>query len=160
MRTAWQISLSMYFTNPPYLNVKDYSCEITTSRVLYFSWILLYCVYLTHILCYFLNWIGNWNIKADLYLCNIHAHFNFLTSMHEWVLSHFSCVQFLGILWSITHRASLSGRFPRQEYWNGLPWPPLGDFPDPGIESASLTSLALAREFFNASTTWETLKII
>jgi len=27
--------------------------------------------------------------------------------------------------------------FPRQEYWNGLPFPPPGDLPDPGIEPAS-----------------------
>ena len=25
-------------------------------------------------------------------------------------------------------------RFPRQEYWSGLPFPPPGDLPDPGIE--------------------------
>ena len=24
--------------------------------------------------------------------------------------------------------------FPRQEYWSGLPFPPPGDLPDPGIE--------------------------
>ena len=24
-------------------------------------------------------------------------------------------------------------RFPRQEYWNGLPFPPAGDFPNPRI---------------------------
>ena len=23
--------------------------------------------------------------------------------------------------------------FPRQEYWSGLPFPPPGDLPDPGI---------------------------
>jgi len=28
--------------------------------------------------------------------------------------------------------------FPRQEYWSGLPFPSLGDFPDPGIEPGSL----------------------
>ena len=27
--------------------------------------------------------------------------------------------------------------FPRQEYWSGLPCPPLGDLPDPGIEPGS-----------------------
>ena len=27
--------------------------------------------------------------------------------------------------------------FPRQEYWNGLPFPSPGDLPDPGIKSAS-----------------------
>ena len=34
-------------------------------------------------------------------------------------------------------------RFPRQEYWNGLPFPSLGNFPDPGIESVSPTAPAL-----------------
>ena len=34
---------------------------------------------------------------------------------------------------------------------NGMPFPPPGDRPDPGIEPASLTSLALAGWFFNTS---------
>ena len=32
--------------------------------------------------------------------------------------------------------------FSRQEYWSGLPFPPPGDFPDPGMESGSPTSQA------------------
>jgi len=28
-------------------------------------------------------------------------------------------------------------RFPRQEYWTGLPFPSLGNLPDPGIEPRS-----------------------
>ena len=36
-------------------------------------------------------------------------------------------------------------RFPRQEYWNGLPSLSIGDLPDPGIEPASP---ALAGGFF------------
>ena len=35
-----------------------------------------------------------------------------------------------------------------QEYWSGLPCPPPGDLPDPGIEPGSLMSLALAGGFF------------
>ena len=27
--------------------------------------------------------------------------------------------------------------FPRQDYWSGLPFPPPGDLPDPGIRPAS-----------------------
>ena len=45
--------------------------------------------------------------------------------------------------------------YSRQEYWSGLPFPPLGDIPDPGIEPASLVSPALAGGFFTTSTTWE-----
>ena len=35
--------------------------------------------------------------------------------------------------------------FSRQEYWSGLPFPPPGNLPDPGIEPVSP---ALAGEFF------------
>ena len=44
--------------------------------------------------------------------------------------------------------APLSMGFPRQEHCSGLPFPIPGDFPDPGIESASLESPALAGRFF------------
>ena len=37
--------------------------------------------------------------------------------------------------WS--HQALLSIRFPRQEYWSGLPFSSLGALPDPGIEFLS-----------------------
>ena len=43
------------------------------------------------------------------------------------------------------NQAPLSMGFPRQEYWSGLPCPPPGDLPDPGIEPASP---ALAGRFF------------
>ena len=33
--------------------------------------------------------------------------------------------------------------FSRQEYWNGLPFPPPGDLPDPGIKPASLVAPTL-----------------
>ena len=35
-------------------------------------------------------------------------------------------------------QAPLSIDFFRQEYWSGLPFPSLGDLPDPGIEPRSL----------------------
>ena len=38
--------------------------------------------------------------------------------------------------------------FSRQEYWTGLPFPPLGDLPDTGIEPQSLVFSALAGGFF------------
>ena len=45
---------------------------------------------------------------------------------------------------AVAHQALLSMGFSRQEYWSGLPCPPPGDLPYPGIEPASFTSLALA----------------
>ena len=50
---------------------------------------------------------------------------------------------------------SLSMGFSRQEYWSGLPRPPLGYLPDPGIKLTSLMTLALAGGFFATSATWE-----
>ena len=41
-------------------------------------------------------------------------------------------------------QALLSMEFSRQEYWSGLPFPPPEDLPNPGIETASLASSALA----------------
>ena len=38
----------------------------------------------------------------------------------------------------------------RQECWSGLPFPPPGDLPDPGIKPTSLASPALAGRFFPA----------
>ena len=43
----------------------------------------------------------------------------------------------------------------RQEYWRGLPCPPLRYLPYPGIEPSSLTPPALAGGFFTTSATWE-----
>ena len=57
--------------------------------------------------------------------------------------------------WTVACQAPLSMGFSRQEYWNGLPCPPPGDLPDPGIEPASHVSLALAGRFFTTSATWE-----
>ena len=37
----------------------------------------------------------------------------------------------------VAHQAPLSMRFPRQEYWSGLPSSPPGNLPYPGIEHMS-----------------------
>ena len=39
--------------------------------------------------------------------------------------------------WTVAHQASPSMGFSRQEYWSGLPFPPTGNLPEPGIELAS-----------------------
>ena len=41
--------------------------------------------------------------------------------------------------------------FPRQEYWNGLPFPSPGNLPDPGIEPMSP---ALQEDLYHRAT-WE-----
>ena len=71
------------------------------------------------------------------------------------MLSRFTRVQLFAILWTIASQAPLSMGFSRQESWIGLPCPPPGDLPDPGIKPASLMSPTLAVKFFNTSATWE-----
>ena len=56
------------------------------------------------------------------------------------MLSH---VQLFVTPWTVAFWAPLSMWFSRQEYWKGLPFPPLGDLPDSGVEPASPVSAAL-----------------
>ena len=65
--------------------------------------------------------------------------------MHAQSLSH---AQLFVTPWTVASQAPLSMGFPRQEYWNGLPFPSPGDLPDPGIVPESPASPALAGRFF------------
>ena len=49
--------------------------------------------------------------------------------------------------WTIARQAPLSMEFS----WSGLPFPPPGDLPDPGIEPTSLVSPALRGRFFTTA---------
>ena len=60
-----------------------------------------------------------------------------------------------GTPWTLARQAPLSTGFSRQEYWSGLPCPPPGDFPNPGIKPPFLMSPALAGRFFTTDVTWE-----
>ena len=80
------------------------------------------------------------------------------TSHHILLLLLLSC--FFHVLlfvapWTVNSQAPLSMGFSRQEYWSGLPCPPPGDLPDPGIEPMSLLLHALAGGFFTTTATWE-----
>ena len=76
--------------------------------------------------------------------------------MHACVLGHFSCILLFVTLWTVTYQAPLSMGFSRQEYWSGLPCPPSGDLPNPGIKPMSLMSPMLAgNNIFTINTTWE-----
>ena len=50
--------------------------------------------------------------------------------------------------WTVACQASLSMEFSREEYWSRLPFPSLGDVPDPGIkpESSALQADCLPSE--------------
>ena len=49
----------------------------------------------------------------------------FLEDTHMCMLSYFSCVQLFVTPWIVANQAPLSVGFSRQEYWGGLPCPPL-----------------------------------
>ena len=76
---------------------------------------------------------------------------------YAYMLSHFSHVRLFATLWTIACQVSLCMGFPRQKYWNRLPFPSPGDLPDPGIEPASP---ALAGRFFTTSATWEACQLL
>ena len=59
-----------------------------------------------------------------------------------------SLVRLFATLWAVAHQAPLSMGFPRQEYWNGLPFSSPGDIPDPGIELTSPEFPACAGRLF------------
>ena len=55
--------------------------------------------------------------------------------------------------WTVAYQAPLSMGFPRPEYWNGLPFPPPGDLPDPKMELTSPVTPELAGGFFTTEPT-------
>ena len=60
-----------------------------------------------------------------------------------------------GMPWTVACQAPLSMGFSRQECWIGLPFPPPGDLPDPGIDRASLALPALVGRFLPGGASWE-----
>ena len=54
--------------------------------------------------------------------------------------------------WTVARQAPLSMKFPKQEHWSGLPGPPPGDLPNPGIEPVPP---AFEAQSLNHWTTWE-----
>ena len=62
--------------------------------------------------------------------------------------------------WTVARQAPLSVGFSRREYWSGLPFPPPGDLPHAGMETASLVSPALAGGFFTNCAPYEAHKLL
>ena len=50
------------------------------------------------------------------------------------VLGHSVMSAHFATPWTVPQQAPQSTRFPRQEYWSGVPFPPPGDLPDSGIK--------------------------
>ena len=54
----------------------------------------------------------------------------------------FNHVQHFATLWTVPTRLLSPWESPWQEHWSGLPCPPPGDFPDPGIRPRHLTHVS------------------
>ena len=57
------------------------------------------------------------------------------TGLRVWTV--LSCVWLFATPWTVAHQAPMSMGFPRQEYWNGLPFPAPGDLPNSETKPAS-----------------------
>ena len=72
--------------------------------------------------------------------------------MHDNLLQF--CLSLCASMYHSLPGSSVHG-FSRQGYWSGLPGPPPGDLPYPGIKPMSLMSPALAGGFFTTKATLE-----
>ena len=102
--------------------------------------------------CMYISWIGTqqtrlqhllisppW-IPLDDYLIIYLSLFIYMCVCAACLITHFSRGQLCVTPWTVAYQVLLSMGFSRQEYWRGLPCPPPGDFPDPGIEPATWIS--------------------
>ena len=89
----------------------------------------------------------------------IYIYIYIYTHTHTYNYTHvcvqpLSCVQPFWTPWTVTCQAPLSMECSRQESWGGLPFPPPGELPDPGIKPVPPASPALAGRLYHC-TTWE-----
>ena len=68
----------------------------------------------------------------------IHTHIYMPVCM----LTCFSRVRLFATLWTVVCQAPLSMEFSRHGFWSGLPFPPPGDLPNPGVKPATPESPA------------------
>ena len=62
----------------------------------------------------------------------------------------FRPIRLLVTPWTVARQAPLSMGFSRQEYWSGLPCPPPGDLPEPGVEQEAPCTFCIAGGFFTS----------
>ena len=77
------------------------------------------------------------NTQCDLWITDIFCAPGPCTSLHWSEVKSLSRVRLFVTPWTVAYQAPLSMGFSSQEYWSGLPFPSLGDLPNPGIEPRS-----------------------
>ena len=64
--------------------------------------------------------------------------FKIVLSIHQFSsVQSLSRVRLFVTMWTVAQQVPLPMGFSRQEYWSGLPFPPPGDSPKPGIKPVS-----------------------
>ena len=74
--------------------------------------------------------------------------------MRARALNCFSHVRLFATPWTAARQAPLSMGISRREYWRGLPCPPPGDLPNPGIKPVSHVC-RIGSWVLYTSATWE-----
>ena len=70
-----------------------------------------------------------WSILITYFPVQLYVSFHLCIMLsHVWLFV---------TLWTVAPQAPLSVGFPRQEYWNGLPFPSRENRPEPGIKPVS-----------------------
>ena len=88
-------------------------------------------------------------VKSDAIRSILHRNMEcYVRTVTVLLVYAISRVQLFATPWTGAHKAPLSLGVSRQEYWNGLPFPPPGDLPNPGSEPTSPVALALAGRLF------------
>ena len=79
-----------------------------------------------------------YTVRVWCLVSSVHwLYFLFPLNASSSVCVHRSVVPDSATPWTVVRQAPLSMGFFRQEYWSGLPCPPPGDLPNPGIEPRS-----------------------
>ena len=93
----------------------------------------------------------NWTevTEVGIYFRKKHGRIFLWQRDSDWILCMCCCFSHVWLfvtLWAIAFQAPQSMEFSRQGYWSGLPCPPPGDLPNPGIEPESPASPALQED--------------
>ena len=106
------------------------------------------CSWPPHLLSHVVRSAAGSNLTISSHLSKLCSlHFSLCVCVHM-CMESLSLVQLFVTPWTVARQAPLSMGFSRQEHWNGLPFPPPGDLPDPGIKSVYPVASALACRFF------------
>ena len=81
---------------------------------------------------------GWWSPGVYIYIYKIQSEFCTLHTCE--CVQSLSYIRLFATPWTVALQAPLSVGFSRQEYWSGLPCPPPGDLPAPGIKHMSHVS--------------------